>query len=865
MIRRRLAVATAASALVMSPVVLPTAAAAPQPSGDGSYSSGQRADWRSTTTTTTQPWRDRTRSSVQRANDLVAALTQAQRVALVTGDYASLSAFGVPNIIAADTSSGVRNESGGATALPVPEALAATFDVELAQRYGDVAAEEARAQGKTLMLAPTVDVIRSGLSGRQTESLSEDPLLSGRIGAGVSRGMRSNDVLVAAKHFGAYTQETNRNYGNINVSERALKEVYNAPFEELVTKGRADAAMCSYPQVNGVFACENKALMDELRAATGFRGAIIPDFMAGTDNVKGFNAGVDSTILWPYFPRDAFTNGAISATRLEEAAKRVAFAIFNSGVFDNPAPAENDDHVSTATNRAVANRVAEKSSVLLKNSGVLPLRKNVSQRIAVIGPAGADAMTGVGGSSYVIPGTVTSPLAAIRAEAGSGATVTAAQGSLGDVALPVVPSSALRAPDGSAGLRATFYGNGTFSGTPVKTANVATLDHQFHGGEPLTQGLPATWSARFTGKIIPTHSGLVRLSALVGGGVTVKVNGQTVIAGQREFTNFLGMSPVNYPLQGKVQLTAGQPADIEVSYTTQGNGFLPPELHLGWQPKSLIADAVAAARGADAAVVYANQASGEGMDRDTSFALPGDQNELISAVAAANPNTVVVLNTPGGVTMPWLSQVEGVLQVWYPGAAVGTGPANVLFGDADAGGRLPVTFPTGPGQGVVAQGAASYPGTGGTTTYAEGIHTGYRLFHKNGQTPLFPFGHGLSYASFAYSGAQGGTISSTGTAQSVPVTFTVRNTSNRAGTTVAQVYVGALPTIVETPTKALAGFVSLDLAAGESRTVTVQVPRRSLQFWDTATKKWVTPKGRVLASIGTSATDTPLTTPITIS
>lgn len=346
----------------------------------------------------------------------------------------------------------------------------------------------------------------------------------------------------------------------------------------------------------------------------------------------------------------------------------------------------------------------------------------------------------------------------------------------------------------------------------------------------------------------------MRLSAVTSGAVKIWINGTLVVSGGRSFTNFM-FGPGNYPLQGVAQLTVGTPVTIAVEYSTQspqGTGYFGPELHLGWQPTSMIADAVTAAKSADVAVVYVNQRTGEGMDRD-SYDLPGDQNQLIDAVATANPNTVVVLNTPGAVLMPWLSKVKSVLQVWYPGMATGTATAAVLFGDADPAGRLPVSFPASNATRPTGTATSAYPGVNGTVSYDEDIFVGYRRLLQQGQTPLFPFGYGLSYTSFTQDTFVLGPI--VNNAASVQVT--VHNTGTRTGSQVVQVYIGNLPTnAVATPSRQLAGYAKVTLKAGESRTVTVSIQRRTLSYWDTATQCWVTPKGATGVYIGTSATTT---------
>jgi beta-glucosidase len=282
---------------------------------------------------------------------------------------------------------------------------------------------------------------------------------------------------------------------------------------------------------------------------------------------------------------------------------------------------------------------------------------------------------------------------------------------------------------------------------------------------------------------------------------------------------------------------------------------------LGWQPESLIPAAVAAAEKADAAVVFVNNCTGEAFDRDN-LSLPGDQDRLVEAVAAVNPRTIVVLNTSGPVLMPWLGKVKGVLQAWYQGAATGTSIANVLYGDAEPGGRLPVTFPADEHQGPTTYTGAKNDDDANGITYDEGIHVGYKWYVKHRAEPLFPFGHGLSYTSFRYEGAR---VRGLGRGDAAAeVTVGVRNTGRRSGSDVVQVYIGHLPTRTDTPARTLVGFARVDLGPGERGTAGVTVSRRALSYWDEDRARWVTPAGRVPVYAGRSVADLDLVGSITV-
>lgn len=753
-----------------------------------------------------------------RADALLARMTPAEKEALVRCDFAAVAHLGIPALTMADASAGLRGEKG-VTAFPVPVAQAATFDEDLVRRMGVAIGTEGRAKGFNNLLGPTVDLSRTWHSGRQSEGMGEDPLLAGRLGAAVTVGIQSRDVVATVKHFAGYTQETNRLSTDTEISERALHEVYEAPFRTVVAAAPTTSVMMAYPKINGTFAAQHPALFDDVKKSIGLRGYTVPDFWAGDDQVAAARAGMDLAGLGTAgvkLPAGALTGGAIPGARLDDAARRILVTMYANGLFEHPVPAPADD-VSTPEHQKLAHEIAVASTVLLVNrASALPLPATLKS-LAVIGPAGTDAVTGVAGSTYVDPGNWTTPLKAIRDRAGSKVAVTHSQGTSGDLPLTPVPSSVLRDATGTAGLTAAYYAGADAAGTPVATRTDATVDF---AAAPV-EGLPDVWSAHWTGTLVPTTTGPHRFSLLAAGTAELRVDGAVVVSGTRHSRRFF-LGPYDYPLQGATALTAGRPVTVELTYTNATADRGTSGLTLGWQPDSPIPAAVEAARAADAAVVLVNRVAGEDMDHGT-LRLPGDQDRLISAVAAVNPRTVVVLNTDGPVAMPWLDEVEAVIQAWYGGRATGTALAAVLFGDSDPSGRLPVTFPVDETQGP-GTGAANYPGTGGTVSYEEGIAIGYRYYEAEGQRPRFAFGHGLSYTTFAHGAVEAVHDPATRT---VDVTVTVTNTGRREGTEVLQVY-ATLPGAAASEPRRLAAFRKVTLAPGASRRLTLTIGTRDL-------------------------------------
>jgi beta-glucosidase len=804
-----------------------------------------------------QPWRDASQPPLQRADELLAALSFDQKVDLALNDFSSTASLGVPPIVFSDGPAGVR--ANGTTTWPSPQTLASTFNRRLARAYGSAIAAELRGKGFDLWAGPAMDIDRTPLAGRQPENLGEDPFLAGHTVAAEVRGLKSGHVMETLKHYVGNNQEyertgfatlpTGAHSPGINdeVSERALQEIYETPFRIGIQRGGADAVMCSYNRVNGDQTCESHEVLDTLKLQWGFEGFVVPDFASAVrDPVKAANAGVDEAAL-PGDPtnglrtRAMFTSGQVPAARLDDMVRRMLFAMFDSGVFDDPVGAA-QPVVTTDAHQALAKRISESGMVLLKNDRhALPLSTRHLRSLAVIGPSGDDAMFINGGSAAVpiTAGPKITPLAGITARAG-GVKINAAQGSLGDAPLPaVVPSSAL-----GGGLNASYWSNGDQQGAPTRTQVDPTVDV---AASPADLG--PVWSARWTGTLIPPETGLYRLSLLEAGIAKLFVDGREVTGGYREGTSFV--AGPQYPESGAVFLRKGHKVSIRVDYSSK-SGLFGHSIQLQWQLPSAsgIPAAVTAARHSDAAVVLVNNAQGEGMDRAT-LSLPGDQDALIEAVAAVNRHTIVVLNNGGPVLMPWLRHVDAVLQAWYPGQQFGAALAAVLFGDSDPGGRLPVTYPASDTQGPALLGnPARYPGVDGNESYAEGIFVGYRWYDEFGRRPLFPFGYGLSYARYRLNH-----LRVLGGNRGAFVSVRVRNTSRRTGSQVVQLYL-AFPRSAGEPPKQLKGYRKVTLGPGESRDVLLRVRRDDLKVFLGGDR--VVVPGRYTVLVGTSSRDLPL-------
>ncbi|MEE4543659.1 glycoside hydrolase family 3 C-terminal domain-containing protein [Streptomyces sp. V4-01] len=804
------------------------------------------------------PWVGSTAPVGDRVTQLLGAMSQNQKLSMVAGTGSSAYAgvvpaipgLCIPELDLEDGPSGVGEGLSGVTQMPAAVSAAATWDTAAEQQYGAVVGAEQAGKGSEVDLGPTVNLVRDPRFGRAFETMGEDPYLAGAMGASEIRGVQSQGVMAQVKHIAVYNQETNRNNPSDNavIGDRALQELYLPAFQAAVQQGAASSVMCSYSTINGTYACQNKNLLTTiLHNQFGFQGYVTSDWGATHATADSANAGMDMEMGSRDYYGDPLTtalaNGSVSQSTLNTMVGRILTEMFTFGLFDKAPSGSTGTHVSTTAHVDTATRIAENGTVLLKNSGsILPLTTS-SGSVAVLG----NWQNSGGGSASVHADSVVSPQQGIATRAGSGVNVQYAQGSTTSSTLADVPASALTPASGSgSGLTGQFYNNTDLSGTPVRTSNSATLDFEWNGGSP-GAGVNATnWSAKWTGTLKVPATGVYTFATTSDDGSRLILNGQKLIdqwgdqAPSRRSASFT--------------LTAGQTLPVEVDYYNKSGGS---SLSFSWTPAnytdSAITQAVSLAKNSAVAVVFAKTDESEGSDLQD-IELPGDQNQLIADVAAVNPRTIVVLNTGSAVTMPWIGSVAGVMESWYAGQSEGTAIAALLYGDVNPSGKLPVTFPKSLTD-VPASTAAQWPGQNNQVQYSEGLAMGYRWYQSKGITPLFPFGFGLSYTTFGYSGLN---VSGPDAHGNSTVTATVTNTGNRAGTDVAQLYLTA-PSAAGEPGEQLKGFQRVDLQAGANKQVTFTVPAHSLAYWNTATGNWSTATGTYAIAVGDTSGSPQLT------
>jgi len=909
------------------------------------------------------PWMDTSLSPDQRARLLLDASTLEQKMRWLVEQPANTptqTSFSgavypvqvdcAPFIQYTDGPSTVVSSAGaGVTVFPAQIGLAATWDQVLAREKGAAYAWEAFYKQRNVVLAPGVASGRTPLSGRNNEYFGEDPLLSGLMAAANIRGIQddtSPDVAVEAslKHYVANEQEIDRTSSSSNIDERTLYEIYILPWEIAIKEGDPGSIMCSYNQINGVYACENGNTLNEiLKEYIGFDGWVVSDFGAVHSTSPSLVNGLDQELNRPNYWMPAKLNvalaaGEITEEQIDEAAFRVVKSHIKNGLFDVPRPTESLDDVSTPEHREVARSVVEEGSVLLKNDDILPLTGS-GKTIAVIGQtASNDPTNGISAASVCGPTAPTgpctpvAPLDAIMARAvqdgnivvfdnGSSLQSAAATAAGADVAIVFGYNQSGEFSDLSNLSLAPQANTSLFTSTMASDTNIKVFSlSNIQIGSTLVidtgdskEIVKATWvgtAATNTTLAFATAVGDTNIkvpsvgSLVVGDTLTIDTGADLETVTITEVGTAGGTTLSSATSVGATVLTVASTTGFSVGDTITIDSGANLETGTitaisggsgGWgppRPSQITVDvalsfahavgarvsgsgitfepALSLAHAAGAAV----QSPGTGIDISPAlsvahaegtavFSSAGD--DLVSTVAAANPNTVVVLQTGSPVLMPWIDDVKGVLEIWWAGVEMGNATTNLLWGDVNPSGKLPQTFPVSEADLPTAGSEAQYPGIRDASgirqvDYTEGLEVGYRWYDAQDIEPLFPFGFGLSYTTFEYSHLDITPVV-VQSDKEIRVQFRVTNTGAVAGTEIAQVYL-SLPAETGEPPKRLVGWARVTLEPGEHENVTVTVDPNSsahpLSYWNTDADSWMTVPGNYTFMVGSSSRDLPL-------
>ena len=796
---------------------------------------------------------------------LLSELTTAEKISMLAGadtwHSVSVDRLDIPVIKVTDGPNGVRgawrDNNPPSICIPVGIALGATWNPELVEKATSLLAGEVKRKGAHILLAPTVNIHRTPIAGRNFECFAEDPYLSGQMAIAYINGLQKNGVGACIKHFVCNDQEFERNSISAEVTERPLHEIYLEPFRRAIRDAKPWSIMSAYNRINGSYASENDYLLKEvLKGDWGYDGLVMSDwFGTYSDGVPagGIELEMPGPARWmaAEHVQAALDSGTLTLEALDDKVRRILRTAERVGAFGKPFfPPEKEEGSDLPEERALIRQIAQETIVLLSNQRqTLPLDAAKLKRVVVIGELAHWANVLGGGSAQVKTHHVVSPLEGIQRRVGDNVDVVYKPGCFMHKSLPAPEIDLFKTAAGQTGLDMAIYDNFDLSGEPAYTqiADVVKFGW-FHYAVPFVN--QACFSLRLTGTFTPKESGVHTFELRSMGQSRLRLGD-----GADWFIEQWDPAKQFSAKRKEITMTAGESYAVTMEFRWQGEpqhravglGYLPP------QEEDLLGAAVAAAKNADAVIVVAGltqEWEAEGFDR-VNMELPAGQNELIEQVTAVNPKTVVVLNGGSPLAMPWLDRVGAVVDQWFNGEECGNALADILFGDVNPSGKLPTTFPV-----RLEDNPAfiNYPGENGQVHYGEGLFVGYRYYDKKKIEPLFPFGHGLSYTTFEYSNMQI-MNSPFPRDQMLEIRCDIRNTGAVAGKEIVQVYVRDIASTLVRPEKELKAFTKVSLAPGESQTVTFTLDQEAFHYYNPAQNGWIVEPGEFEILIGTSSKD----------
>lgn len=757
--------------------------------------------------------------------------------------------------------------------------LAASFDTELMRRVAESIGEETRVMGRNMLLAPMINIIRLPFWGRSFEAFSEDPYLSSRMTVAYVKGVQSKNVIACTKVITANNQEWNRINVDAQIGERAMREIYFPSMKAAVQEADTWSVMTSYNKVNGDYGSESKYLLtDVLKEEWGFDGFVVSDWNGTHSTVKMANAGLDLEMPHAKFYGtkllDAVNNGDVAESIINDKVSRILRGMFKARLFDESADSYGG-HSNSPERNYLAREVAQKSIVLLKNASLpgqannfLPLQKDKINSIAVIGPNGDVARMTAGGSGDLTGNYGISPFEGIQNNLGKNVNIEFARGIPEKKAfLPIVAPKYFMLEDGTPGIKAEYFNSINLEGEPALTRieenirfnwnpatnGVSDAEYQVGDNKGDNKGSPKAgvintdnWSARWSGLLKSPGDGVFEIGFISNNGFKLFLDGEKVL------DNWLDGLPAQLK-STRFKFKADHVYKIRVEfYEETGTAHC----YFGFEPyvpdTKKMNEALSLARKSDVVILslgLSKKMEGEANDR-TELGLEIAQRELLKEVVAINKNTIVVLNNGTPITMEeWIDDVPAIVNAFYPGQEGGNALADILFGDVNPSGKLPVTFLK---RWEDSPAFGTYPGIREKAIYKEGIFVGYRHFDKENIEPLFPFGFGLSYTTFEFSNLK---LSKTSMSKDDELTIevTVKNTGKVTGDEIVQLYISDKEASVEREVKSLKGFKRVSLKAGESKTVSMSIDKSALSFYDVDSKSWVVEPGEFEVLIGNSS------------
>jgi len=812
----------------------------------------------------------------RRVDSLLGKMTIDEKIDLISGDTPfrthPVERLGVPFFQMADGPVGAH--------IPAPTiayaagiGLAASWDRELVVRTGEELGRDSRSRGAVILLGPGVNIYRAPMNGRNFEYFGEDPFLAGRIAVGYIQGVQHEGVSATVKHYLGNNSEYLRHDTDSVIDERTLREIYMPAFEAAVKEAKVGAIMDSYNITNGEHMTQNHYLnVDVAKGQWHFPGIIMSDWVATYDAEAPVKSGLDLEMPFGvYYNRETLLpllkSGAITEAEIDDKVRRILRVAVDFGWLDHPALDTSIPRYNLQ-GRAVSLQAALEGAVLLQNTDhALPLDRKAIRTIAVIGPTATQTITTGGGSGEVVSFANTNLLVGISDYLGEGSKVLYARGLRSINQMAYLTHFTTNVEGTTPGITHVTFEKADLQGNETgSTVESALLTPGSTRREPEIQELNAltthrnsspylrtTTSAKWTGYYKAAKAGSYAVFAQTDGRYRLLVDDAVVFDSS--------VVPKAILNQAVLTLAQGPHKVVMEQLSTQFASV--SGMRVGLAPLDGIVepDALEIASHADAVVLAVGfNASSESEGGDRSFELPVGQDQLIDQIAALGKKTIVMITSGGSVDVaPWRGKVQGVFETWYAGEQGGKAAAELLFGEANPSGHLPITWEKkltdNPSY------AHYYPDAGtNKVVYREGIFMGYRGYEHTHTEPLYPFGFGLSYTTFALSHLQ-----------AVPsgkgrftVSFDVANTGDRAGATVAQLYVGEAAPSVPRPAKELKQFERVFLQPGETKHIAVQLDARSFSFYDVAAKSWHADAGSYELSLGLSSAEVQQKVPVTL-
>ena len=815
-----------------------------------------------------EQFRDPTLSADERVDDLIRRMTLDEKLALLSGynDFFlhPCERLGIPAFEMADGPLGVASWGlfGRATAYPSSLSLASSWNRDLAAATGKAYADDWRARGIHLMLAPGVNIYRASKGARNFEYFGEDPALTAEMAMAFTNAVTDGGVLPVVKHFAGNDQEFDRYSVSTEASERTLREIYLLPFEELITRGNLKAVMSGYNLLNGQHCSENEWLDSLLRKEWKFDGMYMSDWGATHSTLEAARRGLDMEMgsnyyLIPEKIKPLLESGELTQADIDEKVRHIYKVCIEMGFLDRPQKIDSLPIYSPERN-AAALAAAREGIILLKNDGLLPALPSGVRKIAVVGPTANPSVIsdrrfnnsgivyGGGGSSKVNPWYVRTALDGIMA-AYPEAEVLYAEGVSPRLKRNAFADAEFKAPDGSRGLLASYFASETDTNPIIRRVERKVNNEWWSNGPDDLKGLTDNFRIVWEGSVIPVKNDTLIFFADTQGGCRLWIDGELKVDGSGSSSFFFG--------ETEVPVEAGKPVSVKLEYMSRNSS--PAEMRLGYcsigdidfseaEKIASQADIVVCCIGLDGSIEL------EGRDRP--FALPPGQDSLVHAMLRANPSTAVVVFGGGGVDMSrWADSAPAIIHALYPGMEGGTALGEIIAGRVNPSAKLPFTIER---RWEDSPAAGNYDETRHEKKiyYREGIFTGYRGYDHSGVKPLFPFGHGLSYTTFAYSDLMA-SLKPDGT---VGVTFKVKNTGPVAGGEIAQVYVSDIQASLPRPVKELKEFEKIWLEPGETKEVSLILTDRAFRFYDPEQGDWRVEPGEFIVRVGGSSANLPL-------